>query len=233
MKISPWVPTSVLALVSVASASSCRASTQSPPPPLQTEDQKIFYALGVIMGHNLAVFGLSQAELDLVKRGLSDAVGGKTPEVDAQAYFPKVQEMRRARQMVKVDAEKKKAAAFLETAAKEAGAVKTPSGLIYIPIKPGEGASPTATDKVKVHYRGTLTDGTEFDSSLKRGQPAEFALNAGLIPCWTEGVPKMKVGEKAKLVCPSSIAYGDQGQGIIPGGAALVFEIELLEILKK
>jgi FKBP-type peptidyl-prolyl cis-trans isomerase FkpA len=231
MRISSRAP--LLALVSIALASSCRAATQEAPAALQTEDQKTFYALGLMMGRNLTVFGLSPAELDLVKRGLSDSVTGKKPEVDFQAYFPKIQELHRTRQTAKVEAEKKKSEAYLETAAKEPGAVKTPSGLVYIPIKPGEGASPTATDKVKVHYKGTLIDGTEFDSSLKRGQPAEFGLSAGLIPCWNEGVPKMKVGEKAKLVCPSSIGYGDQGQGAIPGGATLVFEVELLEIVKK
>jgi FKBP-type peptidyl-prolyl cis-trans isomerase FkpA len=110
--------------------------------------------------------------------------------------------------------------------------VKTASGLGYTELKPGKGPSPTATDKVKVNYRGTLTDGTEFDSSYKRGQPAEFPLNR-VIPCWTEGVQKMKVGGKAKLTCPASIAYGDKGAGgVIPPGATLIFEIELLSIEK-
>ena len=114
-------------------------------------------------------------------------------------------------------------------AAKE---VKTPSGLIYTELKPGSGPSPTATDTVKVNYRGTLADGTEFDSSYKRGQPAEFPLNR-VIACWTEGVQKMKVGGKAKLVCPPSIAYGDRGAGgAVPPGATLTFEVELLEIKK-
>ena len=114
-------------------------------------------------------------------------------------------------------------------AAKE---VKTASGLIYTELKAGSGPSPTATDTVKVNYRGTLADGTEFDSSYKRGQPAEFPLNR-VIPCWTEGVQKMKVGGKAKLVCPPSIAYGDRGAGrAVPPGATLTFEVELLDIKK-
>jgi FKBP-type peptidyl-prolyl cis-trans isomerase FkpA len=114
----------------------------------------------------------------------------------------------------------------------DAKEVKTASGLGYTELKPGKGPSPTATDKVKVNYRGTLTDGTEFDSSYKRGQPAEFPLNR-VIPCWTEGVQKMKVGGKAKLTCPASIAYGDRGAGgVIPPGATLIFEIELLSIEK-
>src|SRR3954447_23361079 len=119
---------------------------------------------------------------------------------------------------------------YLEKAAKEPGAIKTESGLVYRELRPGTGPSPKATDTVKVHYRGTLVDGTEFDSSYKRNEPAEFPLNQ-VIPCWTEGVQKMKVGGKSQLVCPASIAYGDRGRPpVIPGGATLIFEIELLGI---
>jgi FKBP-type peptidyl-prolyl cis-trans isomerase FkpA len=121
-------------------------------------------------------------------------------------------------------------AAFLEKAAAEPGAVKTASGLVYREITPGTGSSPRASDMVTVNYRGALTDGTEFDSSYKRNQPAQFPLNQ-VIPCWTEGVQRMKVGGKSRLVCPSDIAYGEQGRPpTIPGGATLVFEIELLAI---
>jgi FKBP-type peptidyl-prolyl cis-trans isomerase FkpA len=117
-------------------------------------------------------------------------------------------------------------------AAKEPGAVVTKSGLVYRALKEGAGASPTASDTVRVHYQGTFPDGREFDSSYKRGQPAEFPLNR-VIPCWTEGVQRMKAGGKAKLTCPSSIAYGARGAGgVIPPNATLVFEIELLEILR-
>jgi len=122
--------------------------------------------------------------------------------------------------------------AFLAKAAAEPGAQQTASGLVYREITAGSGASPKATDTVKVHYRGTLINGKEFDSSYARNQPAEFPLN-GVIPCWTEGVQKMKVGGKSRLVCPSSIAYGDAGAPPdIPGGATLIFEIELLGISK-
>ena len=122
------------------------------------------------------------------------------------------------------------AQAYLDKAAAEPGAVKTSSGLIYTELRPGNGASPKASDMVKVNYRGTLTDGTEFDSSYKRNEPTEFPLN-GVIPCWTEGVQRMKVGGKSRLVCPSSIAYGDGGRPpVIPGGATLIFEIELLSV---
>lgn len=111
-----------------------------------------------------------------------------------------------------------------------AAPVTTSSGLVYEVLQEGTGESPKATDTVKVHYRGTLVDGTEFDSSYRRNEPAQFALNA-VISCWTEGVQKMKVGGKAVLVCPSDLAYGDRGRPSIPGGATLVFEIELLDIV--
>ena len=118
-------------------------------------------------------------------------------------------------------------------AAKEPGASVTASGLVYRSLREGTGASPTAADTVKVHYRGTLANGTEFDSSYKRNAPAQFPLN-GVIPCWTEGVQRMKVGGKSKLTCPSEIAYGQRGAGgLIPPGATLQFEVELLEIAKR
>ena len=119
------------------------------------------------------------------------------------------------------------------TAAKEKGAIVTPSGLVYVAMRAGTGASPTAADVVKVHYRGTLANGTEFDSSYKRNEAAQFPLG-GVIPCWTEGVQRMKVGGKAKLVCPATIAYGSRGAGgVIPPNATLQFEVELLEIAKR
>ncbi len=119
---------------------------------------------------------------------------------------------------------------FLDKAAKETGAIKTSSGLVYKVLQTGMGASPKPPDTVKVNYRGTLTDGTEFDSSYKRGEPAVFPLN-GVIPCWTEGVQLMKVGGKSQLVCPAYIAYGEQGHPpVIPPNSVLVFQIELLDI---
>jgi FKBP-type peptidyl-prolyl cis-trans isomerase FkpA len=113
-------------------------------------------------------------------------------------------------------------------AAKEPGAEVTPSGLVYRALKVGSGASPQATDKVRVHYRGTFPDGKEFDSSYSRGQPAEFPLDR-VIKCWTEGVQRIKVGGKAKLTCPPAIAYGERGAGgVIPPNAWLVFDVEMV-----
>jgi FKBP-type peptidyl-prolyl cis-trans isomerase FkpA len=190
----------------------------------KTEDQKTLYAVGLVMARQLSIFELTADELDFVKQGLSDGSTGKTPLVDLEAYQAKIQKMAFARS----DA---KAREFLEKEAKEKGAVKKPSGLLYFPLKEGSGASPTATDKVKVNYRGTLVNGTEFDSSYKAGKPVEFALNQ-VIKCWTEGVQLMKVGGKAKLVCPSELAYGERGSRGIPPNAPLVFEVELLEVIK-
>lgn len=123
--------------------------------------------------------------------------------------------------------------AGLAAATVQAGAPeKTPSGLIYESLKDGSGAKPTPTDSVQVHYRGTLVNGTEFDSSYKRGQPATFPLNR-VIPCWTEGVSKMKEGGKAKLTCPPGIAYGSRGAGsAVPPDATLNFEVELLKVMR-
>lgn len=187
-----------------------------------TDDQKTVYALGLAMYKQLSQFNLSPSEVDLVKKALTDAAAGK-PAVELDAWMPKIEPLARGRAKASSDA-------YLAKCAAEPGAVKTASGLVYRDLKSGTGASPKATDMVKVHYRGTLINGTEFDSSYKRPQPAEFPLN-GVIPCWTEGVQKMKVGGKARLVCPSGIAYGDAGRPPqIPGGATLVFEIELLDV---
>jgi len=144
-------------------------------------------------------------------------------------WGPKIEAMAHARATQVTEREKGASAAYLVKAAGAPGAVKTASGLIYHEDRAGTGAAPKESDTVKVNYRGTLVNGTEFDSSYKRNEPAEFPLN-GVIKCWTEGVQKMKVGGKATLVCPSDLAYGDQGRPTIPGGATLIFEVELLSI---
>jgi len=197
----------------------------------ETDEQKTFYALGAQIGRSVGPFNLTAQELEYVKQGLADQAMGKELAVPVEQFAPKIQELYRGRMNQKAEEEKKKAQAFLEKAATEAGAVKSETGMIFKELTPGTGEMPKATDRVKVNYRGTLTDGTEFDSSAKTGAPATFPL-MGVIPCWTEGLQKLKVGGKAQLVCPSSIAYGDRGRPPqIPGGAALVFEVELLEIL--
>ena len=204
-----------------------------PAPKLVSDQDKTFYALGLLLGRNISNLSLSPSELALVQAGVADAANGAPAKVELDTYGKKVNEIARARASAHVDQEKGKGKAFAEKAAHEAGATQTPSGLVIRTITPGTGESPQTTDVVKVNYQGALIDGTEFDSSIKRGQPAEFPLDR-VIPCWTEGVQRMKVGEKARLVCPSSIAYRDTGQPPrIPGGATLVFEIELLGITKQ
>ncbi len=220
------------ALLVLVAAVCAAAPVAAADPELATDDQKTLYALGLALSRNLSSFALSQSELDLVKAGLTDGVLGRTPKVELEPYGSKIQQLQQTRAASAATAEKKAAQSFLEKAAAERGATKTASGLIYSEIKPGTGDSPKATDRVKVHYQGTLIDGTIFDSSLKRGEPVTFPLN-GVIPCWTEGVQRMKVGGKSRLVCPSDIAYGDRGSPpTIKPGATLVFEVQLLEIVK-
>jgi FKBP-type peptidyl-prolyl cis-trans isomerase FkpA len=196
--------------------------------PLSTDDEKTIYALGLSIAKSLSQFDLSPAEVEIVKRALSDSASNK-PEVKLEEWGPKIDPLVRARGAKQAEKQKVESAAYLAKCAAEPGAVKTDSGIVITELKAGAGESPKATDTVKVNYRGTLVDGTEFDSSYKRNEPASFPLN-GVIPCWTEGVQRMKVGGKSRLVCPSNLAYGDQGRPSIPGGATLVFEIELLEI---
>lgn len=191
-----------------------------------TDEEKTIYAIGLSIARSLSPLDLSPDELDVLKRALTDAAAGK-PAVKLEEWGPKIQSLTQSRSL---DKQKAASKAYLDKAAVEPGALKAESGLIYREVTPGTGASPKAADTVKVNYRGTLIDGTEFDSSYRRNEPATFPLN-GVIPCWTEGMQKMRAGGKAVLVCPSDLAYGDQGRPSIPGGATLIFEIELLDVV--
>lgn len=198
-------------------------------PELKTEEQKTIYALGLSIAQNLETFVLSPAEIDLVEAGLRDGLAS-APQVDVGKYNPLVRQLAQQRATAAAEIEKKESISFLENLAREKGAEKTASGLIFIPVEAGSGAAPKATDTVKVHYKGTLRDGSVFDSSVERGQPATFPLNR-VIPCWTEGLQKMHVGGRAKLACPSNLAYGDRGAPPrIKPGSSLLFEVELLGI---
>tara|TARA_B100000029_G_scaffold431219_1_gene442676 strand:- start:381 stop:989 length:609 start_codon:yes stop_codon:yes gene_type:complete len=195
----------------------------------ETDDQRILNALGQALAQNLMPAGLTADELAFVQRGLSDAVLGEEPLVELNEFGPQIQAFMDLRIGAAAAGELELANAFIEEQAAMDGAVRTDSGIIIQEMTAGTGANPTADDTVQVHYHGTLRDGTVFDSSVERDEPATFPLS-GVIPCWTEGLQQIAVGGKSKLVCPPDLAYGPQGRPGIPGNAALVFEVELLAI---
>lgn len=191
--------------------------------------EKLSYALGMVIGHNLKGMGVNEMSADFAQ-AVNDVLSGQTPKMtDAEAqqlvqnFLQKQQE--EAGKAIREEGEK-----FLaENAAKE-GVTVLPSGLQYTVIKEGEGRKPKATDKVKCHYEGTLTNGQVFDSSYRRGEPAVFPLN-GVIAGWTEGVQLMSEGAKYRFFIPYHLAYGERGAGqAIPPYAALVFDVELISI---
>jgi FKBP-type peptidyl-prolyl cis-trans isomerase FkpA len=194
-----------------------------------SSDEKVLYALGLAMSQSLGQFDLSEDELEQVQKGLADGVLGNDPEVDVQEYMMKIQEFAKGRADRVVAAEREAGVSVIEQAAAEEGAVKTESGMVFRSLEEGTGPNPSPADQVTVHYKGTLRDGTTFDSSYDRGQPATFGLNQ-VVPCWTEGVQRMKEGGKAKLTCPPDLAYGDRAAGAIPPGATLTFEVELIKV---
>ena len=195
------------------------------PPQLVTDEQKTIYALGLSIYNSLTQFDLSPGELEIVRRALSDAAA-KKPAEELHVWGPKIQALSQSRSARVSERQKADSESFLAKAAAEPGAVKTTSGMIYREITLGSGAQPAATDTVKVNYKGTLTDGSVFDSS---SAPVEFPLNH-VIPCWTEGLQLMMPGGKAQLVCPANLAYGEQGRPGIPPGATLVFQVELVQV---
>jgi FKBP-type peptidyl-prolyl cis-trans isomerase FkpA len=219
----------ILCTLSLTVCSADAAKTPPAPEPT-TDEQKAFYSLGLLLSQRLGGFELKPEELALVQKGLADGVTKAKTTVDPEQHIGKLQEIERVRATAAAEKLAAAGVAYLDNAAKEAGVTKTASGMLIKHTKPGTGAQPAATDQVKVHYEGRLTDGKVFDSSIKRGEPAVFPLN-GVIACWTEGLQAMKVGGKAQLVCPSGLAYGPQGHPpAIPPQSTLVFDVELLEI---
>src|SRR5579871_6418673 len=154
----------------------CAQTPTASAPKLETDDQKTLYALGLLLGGNIKTFALTPEELNIVKAGLSDAATNAKPQVDLETYGPKVNELATKRASVAAEGEKKKGQEFADKVAAEKDAKKLPDGIIIRVIAPGSGPNPTADDTVKVNYEGKLIDGTVFDSSIKRGQPAEFPL---------------------------------------------------------
>lgn len=197
---------------------------------LDTDDQKVIYALGVGLAQQVKVFNLSEEEQRLVVAGLAESLGGEG-RVELKDFQQQVQALAQERFSAAAQEEATLAATFVEHMASQPGAEKLASGMVMSEMTAGTGDSPTATSKVRVHYHGTLRSGEVFDSSVDRGEPVEFGLNQ-VVPCWTEGLQRMKVGGKSRLVCPPALAYGTQGRPPqIPANAALVFEVELLDIV--
>jgi len=191
---------------------------------------QLLQAVALSLSRSLEPLELEPAELEVVLDTMRAIAAGEGPELDPSEWVPRIQARAAERATARAEEEKKRGAMFVDVASEETGVQPEASGLLYLEETAGEGDSPSATDTVKVHYVGRLIDGTQFDSSYDRGQPAEFPLNR-VIPCWTEGLQKMKPGGKARLLCPSDIAYGDRGRPSIPGGATLVFDVELLEVV--
>ena len=204
----------------------------STPAKVETEEEKVLYALGLVIAQNtLEPFRgqFNDAEMAVVLQGFADALKGGETIVPLQEFGPKINPMLQERlQRVQAQAAAE-GTAFREKAAQEEGAVQTASGLIFKELRAGTGVSPRATDRVKVHYHGSLIDGTVFDSSVERGEPITFALDQ-VVKGWAEGLQMMKVGGKAKLTISPELAYGPGGREGIPPNATLIFEIELLGI---
>ncbi|MDE2292726.1 MAG: FKBP-type peptidyl-prolyl cis-trans isomerase [Elusimicrobia bacterium] len=180
------------------------------------------YALGAQVAQD---YSLKPSEAKEVAAGLADAAAGRALKSDPAVLHSQLA-------LLKVQAADAKREAELDRYAQEKGAERLPSGLIFKMIKKGDGPTPAATNTVKVDYTGTFPDGRVFDSSIKRGEPAEFPLG-GVIPCWTQGVQMMPVGSEAQLVCPFNLAYGERGRPpVIPERATLVFDVHLLGIVR-
>jgi len=205
------------------------ASAQQPP--LETDNDKTLYALGLVLAQKISQFKLQPAEAELVAAGFRDGASGAEPRVALDVYGPQIDPMLRQRFDELMAEQKAAGEAYYQKFAQEPGVEKTESGILFQQIEAGSGPKPDENASVKVHYHGTLADGTVFDSSKQRNEPATFPLG-GVIPCFKEGLQKLAVGGKAKIVCPSHLAYGPQGSPPrIPPDATLTFELELIEIL--
>jgi FKBP-type peptidyl-prolyl cis-trans isomerase len=215
--------------VAIAFVAGCQPA-KPPEPKLETDDSKAIYALGLLIAERIDQFQLTESELAVFEAGVRDGILKHPPKVDPKSLGKEMQAFAKSRASAGADAEKAASAEYLAKMAAEPGATKAASGYVVKTITEGTGASPKPEDTVKVHYHGTLRDGTVFDSSVDRGEPAEFPLGH-VIPCWTEALHQMKVGGKYKLTCPADIAYGDRGSPpAIKPGAALTFEVQLLDV---
>jgi FKBP-type peptidyl-prolyl cis-trans isomerase FkpA len=196
----------------------------------RSEDDKVFYFLGTQLGGNVKNLGLSEREAEQVFEGLRDTLAGEADDLDKFVYGQKLNETAQQRMAAFASKEKAASAVYLKQMAAEEGAITTDSGIVYLEIKAGTGAQPTATSSIEAHYHGTLRDGTIFDSSKQRGSPLKVSLGQ-VVPCWTEAIALMKEGGIGKITCPPETAYGDNERGNIPPGSVLTFEVELIAVL--
>jgi FKBP-type peptidyl-prolyl cis-trans isomerase len=200
--------------------------------PLETEDDKTIYAMGANLSGNIRHVPMSKSEKEILQAGFADGIYEREPEVDVRRYGRRVEDLFRRRNADQIREDPEETKAFLAEAAAVEGAQRSDSGIVMVVLRPGDGPSPGPADRVKVHYHGTLHDGTVFDSSLIRGEPMVLTLNR-TIACWTAALPRMKAGERSRITCPAEVAYGDQGSPpLVKPGAALAFEVELLEVLE-
>ncbi|HEY8155848.1 MAG TPA: FKBP-type peptidyl-prolyl cis-trans isomerase [Myxococcota bacterium] len=199
---------------------------------IESERDQTLYAIGARLGRSLAPFALSEAELEMVLRGLRDAVLGRELAVNETAQQDRIDALLGQRRSVSLAAEREASAALLARAAQEPGAERTPSGLVLLTLREGSGRSPAPSDRVQIHYHGRLRDGNVFDSSVERGAPVEVAIPRAL-PCWREALLRMRVGGKSRATCPAELAHGAKGDPPrVAGDAAVVYEIELLAIVE-
>lgn len=200
---------------------------------LSTDEARVSYGIGRQLGDQIRENPPPGASLEAIIAGLSDAFNGQASRVDAQALnesYRKIREVMQAEAEAKAAAAAETGRAFLADNGKREGVTTLASGLQYEVINSGTGAQPTRESTVRTHYHGTLIDGSVFDSSYQRGEPAEFPVG-GVIAGWTEALQLMNAGSKWRLYVPSELAYGAQGVGSIPPHSALVFDVELLEVL--
>ena len=225
-------PLGVLAVDAPGKAPPAAASAAKSAGTAMSEDDKTLFAIGEILSASVKPFALREAELRQVQAGFASGLRGRQSGIDTDVYRPKIQALLTSRVAAATERTKAAGKAYRAKAAAAKDAVTTPSGIIINSISTGSGATPAGDDEVEVQYEGKLVDGTVFDSSIKRGKPASFKLNA-VVPCWTEGLQHVRLGGKSTLVCPPELAYGDNGRPpAIPGGSTLVFHVELMKITK-
>jgi FKBP-type peptidyl-prolyl cis-trans isomerase FkpA len=217
---------SLLAALAIA----CACGAPRDPRPVVTDDDRTLHALGLTIAKYLDHYELSPDELERVLDGVR-AGRRNQGAVKLEDWTPRVGTLEVARLAARAEARRREDAARVAPITSAPGARRLPSGVVVVSTREGAGPAPAATDFVEIEFRGTLADGTEIDSTAARGRPMRLPLDRAL-PCWSEGIPLMKVGGKARLVCPSESAYGDRGNPPIPGGATLVYDVELLSIGK-